>query len=137
MQIITGRSLLAGDVEGQLVYTDEPLSFWGGFDARTGNIIDARHKLSGVNVRSQVLALPYARGSSTGSGLLLEGIREGTAPSAMILSKPDAILALGAIVARELYAKLMPIVLVSENDFAVLRSVHWVRIEASGAIFWE
>ena len=137
MQIITGRSLLAGDAKGELVYTDEPLSFWGGFDAQTGNIIDTRHKLNGVNVRGHVLALPYARGSSTGSGLLLEGIREGTAPCAMILSKPDAILSLGAIVARELYAKLMPIVLVNENDFAVLRSAHRVQIESSGAILWE
>lgn len=137
MQTANGRALIAGDAEGELLYTDEPLSFWGGFDARSGDIIDTRHTLIGQNVRGKILALPYSRGSSTGSGLLLEGIRLGTAPLAMILLKPDAILALGAIVARELYEKTMPLVVVSADAFAQLGSARRVQVCANGEIHWD
>ena len=137
MQTVNGRALIAGDAEGELLYTHEPLSFWGGFNARSGDIIDTRHTLIGQNVRGKILALPYSRGSSTGSGLLLEGIRLGTAPVAMILSKPDAILALGAIVARELYEKTMPLVVVGADDFAQLGSARRVQICANGEIRWD
>lgn len=136
-QMIQGRVVIAGDAQGEIIFTDEPLSFWGGFDAKTGEIIDQRHKLWRQNVRGKIFALPYARGSSTGSGLLVEGIRVGTAPAAMILAQPDAILSLGAIVARELYDKTMPLVVVDEKEFAQLSSARSVQVKANGEVWWE
>ena len=49
-----------------------------------------------------VLVVPAAVGSSSSSAILLELIREGTAPAAVVMGKADAILALGVVVAREL-----------------------------------
>ena len=135
-EMIHSRALVAGDAEGQVLFTDEPLSFWGGYDARTGAIIDHHHARFGAAVAGKIFVLPGGRGSSTGSGILLEAIRRGTAPAAMILSHADAILALGAIVGRELYAKVMPLVVVSERDFARLRDATHAQLDGAGRIEW-
>ena len=134
---IQGRVLIAGDAQGEIVFTDEPLSFWGGYNAREGKIIDTHHALFGAHVAGKIFVLPGARGSSTGSGILLEAIRLGNAPAAMILKQRDAILALGAIVGRELYSKIIPIVIVSDADFEELHKAKWARVDEAGGIEYE
>jgi uncharacterized protein len=59
--------------------------------------------------------------------VLAEAIRAGTAPVAIVLSEPDPILALGAIVARDLYGRTIPIVASSAPD---VRSVQVVTVRA-------
>jgi predicted aconitase with swiveling domain len=63
-----------------------------------------------------VLVMPGGRGSSSSSSVLAESIRAGTAPKAIVLVEPDPIIALGAIVARELYGASIPIVVLEMND---------------------
>ena len=77
-----GRALVAGEASGLVLASAEPLSFWGGYDARTGEIIDRRHPLSGQMAAGRVLAVPFTRGSSTTAQVLLEAVRAGTAPAA-------------------------------------------------------
>lgn len=134
---IQGRALIAGEAQGEVIFTDEPLSFWGGYNAREGKIIDTHHILYGANVAGKILVLPGARGSSTGSGILLEAIRLGNAPAAIILKQRDAILALGAIVGRELYQKSMPLVIVSAVDFDGLHKAKFAQVNAAGEIRYE
>lgn len=135
--IIRGEALIAGNAEGDVVFTAEPLSFWGGYNAREGKIIDTHHELYGTFVTGKILVFPGARGSSTGSGILLEAIRLNTAPAAMILKRRDAILALGAIVGRELYNKTMPLVVVAEQDFDSLHKAMKIRVDKMGVIEFE
>jgi predicted aconitase with swiveling domain len=135
--MIQGQALIAGSAQGDVIFTDEPLSFWGGYNARDGKIIDTHHNLYGSNVAGKIFVLPGARGSSTGSGILLEAIRLGNAPVAMILKRRDAILALGAIVGRELYNKVMPLVIVSDEDFLKLHKARFVRVDEGGGIEYE
>jgi predicted aconitase with swiveling domain len=45
--------------------------------------------------------------------VLAEAIRAGTAPAAIVLLEADPIVALGAIVARELYGVSVPVVVTS------------------------
>jgi predicted aconitase with swiveling domain len=104
------RTLVAGRAEGEALVLDEPLSFWGGLDPQTGDIIDVRHPQRGANVTGRVLVLSSGRGSSSSSSVLAEAIRAGTAPAAIVLGEADPILALGAIVARELYGIVTPVV---------------------------
>ena len=82
---------------------EEPLSFWGGLDPDTGTLIDTHHPQRGVVLTDRVLVMPSGRGSSSSSYVLAEAIRAGKAPAAIVLGEPDGIVALGAIVARELY----------------------------------
>ena len=137
MITLFGSALMKGNAQGEVVFTDEPLSFWGGYNAREGTIIDTRHALFGAKVAGKILVLPGARGSSTGSGILLEAIRLGNAPAAMILKRRDAILALGAIVGRELYGQIMPLVVVSDADFEKLHKVRYARVDEHGAVTWN
>jgi predicted aconitase with swiveling domain len=104
------RTLVAGDAHGPALVLDEPLSFWGGVDPATGDIIDVHHPQRDANVAGRVLVMPSGRGSSSSSSVLAESIRAGTAPAALVLGEPDPILALGAIVARELYGRTIPVV---------------------------
>lgn len=129
-----GRPLVAGDAEGPLLASTEPLSFWGGYDQETGEIIDRRHPLSGENGAGKVLALPLTRGSSTTTAVLLEAVRRGTAPAAIITDGTDTFLTLASIVAGEMYDAAVPIVAVSGEDFDRLGTASRVRIHADGRI---
>ena len=46
-KILTGRAFVAGDAQGEILATDTELSFWGGVDPATGEVIDRHHPLSG------------------------------------------------------------------------------------------
>jgi uncharacterized protein len=61
------------------------------------------------------------RGSSSGSSVLAEAIRAGTAPAAILLRQRDAIIVTGAIVAAELYDIACPVVLVTSQ-------AHWEKL---------
>jgi uncharacterized protein len=108
------RTLVAGEAKGPALVLDEPLSFWGGVDPATGDIVDVHHPQCDANVAGRVLIMPSGRGSSSSSSVLAECIRAGTAPVAIVLGESDPILALGAIVARELYGRTIPVVVASE-----------------------
>ena len=107
------RTLVPGTAEGRALVLDEPLSFWGGVDPETGDITDVRHPQHGASVTGRILVMPSGRGSSSSSSVLAESIRAGTAPAAIVLGEADPILALGAIVARELYGIVTPVVVVT------------------------
>jgi predicted aconitase with swiveling domain len=121
------RTLVPGAARGPALVLDEPLSFWGGVDPATGDIVDVHHPQCDANVAGRVLVMPSGRGSSSSSSVLAEAIRAGTAPVAIVLHEPDPILALGAIVARELYGRTIPVVVSSE---VVVRSGEMVAVRA-------
>ena len=128
------RVLVAGEGEGELLLLAEPLSLWGGLDPETGEIIDRRHPAAGRNVRGRVLALPAGRGSSSASSILLEAVRLGTAPAAIISAEADPILALGAAVAREMYGAAPPVVVLAPAAYGQLRDGRRVRVDAGGRV---
>jgi predicted aconitase with swiveling domain len=126
-----GRTLVAGTAEGPALVLDEPLSLWGGLDPETGSIIDTRHPQRGANVTGRVLVMPAGRGSSSSSSVLAEAIRAGTGPAAIILGEADPILALGAIVARELFGTSIPVVVTAESRLRT-EDLITVRADESG-----
>lgn len=126
------RTLVAGEATGEVLVLDEPLSFWGGIDPATGEIIDVHHPQRGASVTGTILVMPGGRGSSSSSSVLAEAIRAGTAPAAIVLLEPDPIVALGAIVARELYARAVPVVTCDRVDLEGRVSVR--ATPASGSV---
>lgn len=114
---VQSNILVSGSGQGKALVLSEPLSLWGGLDPNTGEIIDRRHPQSGTIVTDRVLVMPSGRGSSSASSILLEAIRAGTAPAAIILQEKDGILALGAAVAKELYGTTPPIIVVYPEDY--------------------
>jgi predicted aconitase with swiveling domain len=112
---ISVRSLSSGTAQGEPIVLNAPLSFWGGFDVATGRIIDRSHSANGEVLTGRIVIMPVGRGSSSGSSILAEAIRRGTAPSALILPEPDPILTVGAIVAQKLYGRTIPIVVCRQS----------------------
>lgn len=131
---LEGRVLVAGAGVGSVLRLEEPLSFWGGVDPVTGRIIDRRHPRRGESVAGRVLVMPYGRGSSSSSSVLLEGVRLGTAPAAVVLRELDGILALGAAVARELYEQSPPVILLEAADWEALREGAEASVDVSGRL---
>ena len=133
-RIIAGRAIVAGCAEGEALVTPEPLSFWGGYDFHAGRIIDTHHPLAGVIAAGRILAVPYSKGSSTTTAVLLEAVRAGTAPAAILTTGIDTFFALASIVADEMYGKSFPVIALEPTDFASLVSGERVVVERSGVI---
>ena len=132
--ILRAKVIIPGEVQGKALVSNEPLSFWGGYDWKTGEIIDRRHRLSGAIATDKILAVPFTRGSSTTTAVLLEAIRAKTAPAAIITTDTDFFFALASVVANELYASPLPLVALSEKDFAQLKTDDVVQIAADGVV---
>ena len=125
------RTLVAGHASGIALVLDEPLSFWGGLDPETGELIDTHHPQRGAVLTDRVLVMPSGRGSSSSSYVLAEAIRAGRAPAAIVLREPDGIVALGAIVARELYGSTIPVVVLSTEAYEAIADGTAVEVHAA------
>lgn len=112
---IEAKTLVPGSASGLVRRLAEPLSFWGGYDAATGAVMDRWHPDHGVICAGHVLVMTASRGSSSGSSVLAEALRAGFGPRALVFSQHDAIAAVGAIVAGELYGVACPIVIVEPD----------------------
>lgn len=126
--------VVSGAASGEVLKSTEPLSFWGGYDASTGEILDRRHPLSGEIATGRVLAVPFTKGSSTTSAVLLEAIRVGKAPAALVSRGRDAFLSLASIVADEMYQNPIPVLAATGEDFDRLRTGQRVTIETDGTV---
>ena len=134
---VRGTPLVAGTASGEALVSREPLSFWGGYDHRTGDIIDRRHPLAGQNAAGRVLVLPYARGSSTTTAVLLEALRAGTAPAAILTTGVETFFALAAVVAGEMFRQTLPVIAIRERDAARLRTGMHLILGQDGTITLE
>ena len=112
------QAYAAGKAGGPALVLSQPLSFWGGIDAETGRIIDRSHPDLGRAITGTILVMPGGRGSSSSSSVLAETIRRGTGPAGIVLSTPDPILTVGALVAQALYSVRCPIVVCPSGQFA-------------------
>ena len=133
-RVIHARPLVAGTASGEALISSEPLSFWGGYDHRDGSIIDRRHPLNGKIAAGKILGIPFTRGSSTTTAVLVESVKVNTAPAAIICNRIEAFLALAAIVADELYGKRLPILLTKPEEFNTLKTGQRIAIRINGSI---
>ncbi|CAI8830296.1 aconitase X [Pseudomonas sp. IT-P176] len=134
---LTGRCLVPGAAEGALLFADVGLSFWGGVDPCSGEVIDRHHPLSGQHLAGRVLAIPSGRGSCTGSSVLMELISNGHAPAALVLAEPDEILTLGVLVAQTIFQRSLPVLCIGREAFATLRGMAVARVEDSALSLFE
>jgi len=121
---------MAGRAAGRTLVLDEPLSFWGGVDAATGTIVDTHHPQVGASIVGKILVLPGGRGSSSSSSVLAEAIRNGVGPAAIVLAVRDPIIALGCLVARELYGTSTPVAVLGDEAYHACASASRVAVEA-------
>jgi predicted aconitase with swiveling domain len=96
--VLRGRPIVGGIVEGEALVTKEAISGWGGIDPRTGTVIETRHELRGQSFKDKVLVFPGAKGSSGWSHYFHLARLSGAAPKAMLYTKTNTKMALGAVV---------------------------------------
>lgn len=128
MAVPAARAYVPGVAEGRVIRLSQPLSFWGGVDGATGRVVDRSHPDLGVLVAGRILVMPCGRGSSSSASVLAEALRRGTGPLGIVLERPDSILTVGALIARELYGIACPIVVAPPGPW---RSGERLRVVAS------
>jgi predicted aconitase with swiveling domain len=126
--------LVEGEASGEALVSPEPLSFWGGYSSDNGEIIDRRHPLSGHIASGKILVLPFTKGSSTTTAVLLESVKNATAPAGLITSRVDSFLSLASIVADEMYEKPIPIVVVSPEELLRFQSGQTIEMRPDGTL---
>jgi predicted aconitase with swiveling domain len=129
-----GRVLNAGEAWGPLLVLEEPLSFWGAFDPKTGEIIDTHHPQKGLRLGGHIVLMSETRGSGSAPGAIAEAIRRGTAPLGIVLGKPDVNLAIGASVAAMLYGHVCPIISAPADTYEVLKTMAGIAIKSDGTL---
>jgi predicted aconitase with swiveling domain len=128
---LRGRTLAPGIARGEALTLEEPLSFWGGFDPQTGEVTDTHHPQRGVHLTGHVVFMRRGRGSSSSSSVLAEAIHLGTAPAAIVLAETDPVVALGAVVAAELYTIEMPVIAVAPDSTIGIADDMAVMVDAT------
>lgn len=94
------KPIFPGKVRGEVLYTDEPITFLGGVDPETGKITESGHELEGKSLRGKILVFPSAKGSTVGSYTIYGLKVHGNSPLAMICSKANPVIAIGAVMAK-------------------------------------
>jgi predicted aconitase with swiveling domain len=123
-----GRVIVDGDATGPALVLDEPLSLWGGLDPATGEIVEANHPQRGSVVTGTILVMPAGRGSSSSATVLAEAVRAGTGPAGIVLGAPDDIIAIGALVAAELYGVSVPVIVAGPPALRRIRNGEEIRL---------
>jgi len=116
-QIKASLVIFDGECRAETLVLDEPLSFWGGLDPRTGRIIDERHPQQGATVTGRILILPGTRGSTSSPGALCESLRLGTGPAGILLPAPNVTILTAVTVAAELYQCSIPVLVVEQSEW--------------------
>ena len=123
-----------GAVQGEVLVLDSSLSFWGGFDPATGEILDRHHPQAGQTVIGKILVMRSSKGSAGTPAGVAESIRRRTGPAGVVLAVPDVNVAIGAMVAGELYGRDMPVLVASQSDYGLLRTGQTVSVDEDGAL---
>ena len=118
---LKGRVIVPGRAEGDILYTDYPITFYGGIDMKTGEIIQTDHPLKGESIAGKILVFPYGVGSTVGSYVIYGLKKYGKAPLAMVLQEIDTVVATGVILAG--------IPTVDRIDIEKLRDVRRIKVE--------
>ena len=97
---LKGRAIFGGKAEGKALVTSSPISFYGGVDPDSGEVVERGSELAGQSVKGRVLVFPYGKGSTVGSYVLYRLAKNNAAPCAMVNAKCETIVAVGAIISE-------------------------------------
>jgi predicted aconitase with swiveling domain len=128
---MTVTGLLPGTARGPVLKLTEPLNAWGGLDAESGVIVHHSHPQRGQCVAHRVLVMPQSRGSGTNAQVFAQAWANGHGPVAVVLGAPDYVLCVGAVVSRELYGVICPVVVADPAAYDTLRDGDEVTVAAA------
>jgi len=121
-KVLKCRSVSPGKAEGEVLYTEQAISFFGGVDAKTGKIVERGHELEGKAMAGKILVFPHGKGSTVGSYVIYALKKYGKAPLAIVNEECETIIAAGAILAG--------IPCVDGIDIKLLKNARRIRVDA-------
>lgn len=96
--IFQGRKISPGNAQGEALVTFMGISFYGGIDPETGQVVEKGHALEGQLIGGKVLVFPTGKGSTVGSYTLYRLKKAGNAPAAILNTESETIIAVGCII---------------------------------------
>ena len=126
---LKGRIISKGKAQKEALVTSQPISFYGGVDPNTGEIIEKGHELQGKSVKGKILVFPNGKGSTVGSYTLYRMKKNGVAPAGMINKECETVVAVGAIISE--------IPCVDKIDISKIQTGDLIRIEIDTVTFMQ
>jgi predicted aconitase with swiveling domain len=118
---LKGRIISKGTAQERALVTSMPISFYGGVDPNTGEVIEKGHDLQGKSVKGKILVFPTGKGSTVGSYTLYRLKKNGVAPAGIINRECETVVAVGAIISE--------IPCVDKIDISKIETGDLIRIE--------
>jgi uncharacterized protein len=132
MNILKGKIVVSGTVEGKALVSKTPFSFFLGVNTDNGEIIEEGHEHQGQSISGKVLVYPFGKGSSGDCLRLWRCANNGVAPIAIINSRADPVHVQGAIIAN------IPMVCVlEEHSLALIRTGDHIRVDGENILVFH
>jgi len=97
---LEGRTIVKGEAKGEALVTHDNISFMGTINPNTGIVIEKGHELEGECLKDKILVFPQSKGSTGGSYMLYDVVKNGYGPAGIINVMAESIVVIGAIVAE-------------------------------------
>ncbi|MCE7734766.1 MAG: DUF126 domain-containing protein [Candidatus Heimdallarchaeota archaeon] len=94
------RSMGLQSIEGEAIVTSEPITLLGFVDTKTGTVTQPDHELNGVSIDGKIFVFPRGIGSTVGPYTLLNLMKNGKGPLAIINRESDQGTVAGCSVAQ-------------------------------------
>ena len=134
--VLKGRGLNGGVAKGEALVT-KPINFFGAYmqgilSGKLSKIEDTKHELFGKSLEGKILVFPFSIGSLAGGVSLLEAIKKGVGPKAIVNSKTDGVLLAGPVFARVFYNIEVPVVDSLDKDpFKTIRNGDYLTVDGN------
>lgn len=122
------KNVIAESKKLPLVYSNDSFSFVGGVNIKTGDISDYRHSNYKENITGKAFAFPFGKGSSGAGLVLMEMLRIGTAPAAIINIHTDPVILTGPLICKHFYNQLLPVINLSEENYLKIQNAREIEI---------
>jgi predicted aconitase with swiveling domain len=121
-----GRKIFKGKVVGEALVTGDDISFYGGCDPETGEIVEKGHHLEGKSISGKVLVFPSGKGSTVGSYVLYALKKAEKAPLAIVNKVMDPVVAVGCIISE--------IPAVDQIDIGKIQNGQKIEVDADNGV---
>ncbi|MBE0525323.1 DUF126 domain-containing protein [Candidatus Thorarchaeota archaeon] len=124
--IMQGRKIFKGKIVGEALVTGDDISFYGGCDPETGEIVEKGHHLEGKSVSGKILVFPSGKGSTVGSYVLYALKKAEKAPLAIVNRVMDPVVAVGCIISE--------IPAVDQIDIGKIKNGQKIEVDADNGV---
>lgn len=128
--ILKGKTVVKGKAEGYALVSKGGIVWSHGVDPQEGIVDDTKSDVYGQSIKDKIFVYPHGKGSTTSSTWILEAVRTGNAPKAIINVKTEIIIATGSILGHKLYGHEMPVLHGFDRDpVEVITTGDYVRVD--------